>query len=230
MTATHRRLAGVAASACVLLGSTGALAATAAAATIAVDKACYVNTAAGPGQMTITGVGFNPGDTVDVSGGTTYVSAIVGPTGAFATTATAAPELSTEGPGTLTTTLTATDQDDTTGQTITAQTTALSANLAVATKPASIPAREIKTRKIAFSFSGFTPGKDVYGFYTRKRVVAREKFGKAKGPCGTLTKKALLFPGGRPKKDEYNVAFESSSKYVKKAFPSVVGKLSILSF
>jgi hypothetical protein len=230
MITSHRRLAGAAASACAVLGCTGAVAATASAATISVDKACYVNTAAGPAQMTISGVGFNPGDTVEVNGGTTDASAVVGPTGAFASNPTAAPELSTEGPGTLSTTLTATDQDDTTGQTITAQTTALSANLAVATKPTSIPAREIKQRKLTFSFSGFTPGKDIYGFYMRKTVVAKQRFGRATGPCGTLSQKALLFPGGHPKKDEYNVAFESSSKYVKKAFPSVVGKLSILSF
>ena len=230
MTATHRRLAGVAASACALLASAGAMAAQASAATITVDKACYVNTAAGPAQMVITGAGFNPGDNVSISGGTTYASAMVNANGNFVTGATAAPELNIEGPGTIATTLTATDQDLTTNATITAQTTARSANLAVATKPTSIPAKDIKQRKITFSFSGFTPGKDVYGFYLRKSVVAKEKFGKATGPCGTLMKKALLFPGGHPKKSTYDVAFESTSKYTKKAFPSVVGKLSILSF
>lgn len=229
MTATHRRLAGAAASACVLLASAGALAAQASATTITVDKPCYVNTAAGPAQMTITGAGFNPGDPVAVIGGTTDVSGTVDSTGAFSVR-TAAPELSTPGPGTLATRLTASDQDLTTNTTITAQTTAVSANLAVATKPASIPAKDIKSRKITFSFSGFTPGKDVYGYYLRKKVVAKEKFGKATGACGTLKKKALLFPGGHPKKNTYDVAFESTSKYAKKAFPSVFGKLSILSF
>ncbi|HEY5427508.1 MAG TPA: hypothetical protein VIK04_00205 [Solirubrobacteraceae bacterium] len=230
MTATHRRLAGVAASAGVLLASAGAMAAQAAAATITVDKPCYVNTAAGPAQMVITGGGFNPGDNVSIIGGTTDTSAMADPNGNFVTTATAAPELNTEGPGTIATTLTATDQDLTTDATITAQTTARSANLAVATKPTSIPAKDIKQRKITFSFSGFTPGKDVYGYYLRKRVVAREKFGKATGSCGTLKRKALLFPGGHPRKSTYNVAFESTSKYTKKAYPSVIGKLSILSF
>jgi hypothetical protein len=230
MTATHRRLAGAAASACVLLASTGAMAAQASAATITVDKPCYVNTAAGPAQMTITGTGFNPGDTVSIIGGTTDTSAMIDANGNFVTGATAAPELSTEGPGTIATRLTATDQDVTTNTTITAQTTARSANLAVATKPASIPAKDIKNRKITFSFSGFTPGKDVYGYYLRNKVVAKEKFGKATGACGTLKKKALLFPGGHPKKNTYDVAFESTSKYAKKAYPSVFGKLSILSF
>lgn len=229
MTATHRRLAGAAASACVLLASAGAMASQASAATITVDKPCYVNTAAGPAQMTITGAGFTPGDTVDIIGGTTDTTTTADASGNF-TTATTAPELNTEGPGTVATTLTASDQDVTTNTTITARTTAVSANLAVATKPASIPAKDIKNRKITFSFSGFTPGKDVYGYYLRKKVVAKEKFGKATGACGRLKKKALLFPGGHPKKDTYNVAFESTSKYAKKAYPSVFGKLSILSF
>jgi hypothetical protein len=229
MTADRLGLAGLAATVATLLASTGALAAPASAATISVDKACYVNTASGPAAMRITGAGFNPGDNVSVQGGMTYVSAIVDPSGHFSALTTA-PELSTIGPGTKSTTLTATDDDLTTGHTITARASALSANLAVSTKPLSIPAKEIPKKKITFSFSGFAPGKDIYGFYLRKKVVAKVKFGTATGPCGTLKDQALLFPGGHPKKDEYNVAFESTSRYSKKAFPSVVGKLSILSF
>jgi hypothetical protein len=227
MTASHRRLAGFAATAGAALASTGALAAAASAATISLDKACYVNTASGPAAMTITGAGFTPGDTVAVSGGTTDVSAPVDPTGAFTAPATA-PLLSTTGPGTKSTTLSATDL--TTDQTNAATTTVLSANLAVSTKPSSIRAKDIPKKKITFSFSGFTPGKDIYGYYLRKKVVAKAKFGKATGPCGTLKHKALLYPGGHPKKDEYDVAFESASHYSKKAFPVVLGKLSILSF
>lgn len=226
MTATHRRLAGVAATACTVLASTGAVAAAASAATLSVDKACYVNTSSGPAAMTITGAGFTPGDSIQVQGGTTYVSATADPAGNFTVPA-SAPELSTTGPGTRSTTLTATD--NTTGQAITTA-AALSANLAVSTKPGSIPARDIKHRKITFSFSGFTPGQHIYGYYLRKQVVAKAKFGRASGPCGTLKQKALLYPGGHPRKNEYNVAFESASRYSKKAFPSVVGKLSILSF
>jgi len=215
-----------AATVCVALTASGALAAQASAATLTLDRACYVNTASGPAQMAISGTGFTPGDSVSVSGGTTFASATVDSAGDIATTADA-PELTADGPGKLSTTLTATDE--TTGQAV-ATATALSTNLAVATKPGSIPAREIKHKKITFSFSGFTPGKEIWGFYLRKKVVAKAKFGKASGPCGTLTHKALLYPGGRPTKDQYNVAFESTSRYSKKAFPSVVGKLSILSF
>jgi hypothetical protein len=215
-----------AATVCAALAGSGALAAQASAATLTLDKACYVNTASGPAAMTIAGAGFTPGDSIEVSGGTTFATATADPTGAFSVPA-QAPELTNPNPGTLSTTLTATDE--TTGQTVVAV-KAMSTNLAVLTKPGSIPAREIKKKKITFTFSGFTPGKEIWGFYLRKKVVAKAKFGKAAGPCGTLTHKALLYPGGHPTKDQYNVAFESTSRYVKKAFPSVVGKLSILSF
>jgi hypothetical protein len=227
MTATHRRLAGVAAAAGALLACTGAVAATASAATITVDKPCYVNTVSGPAQMTISGSGFNPGDSVDIEGGTTYASATVNQTGDFVTAATAAPELTTGGPGTLSTTLTATDQDFTTNTTITAQTTVLSANLAVTTKPTTVRVSQIRKKKLTFSFSGFTSGKRVYAYYLRKKkVVAKAKFGKTSGPCGTLKQKAFLFPGSHPDKNGYTVVFESTSRYAAKAFPSVSGNLS----
>jgi hypothetical protein len=215
-----------AATLCAALTASGALAAQASAATLTLDKACYVNTASGPATMTIAGSGFAPDDSIDVSGGTTSVTATADATGAFSVAA-QAPELTNPGPGARSTTLTATD--DTTGSTV-ATVGAMSTNLAVSTKPGSIPAREIKQKKITFSFSGFTPGKEIWGFYLRKKVVAKARFGRAGGPCGTLTHKTLLYPGGHPTKDQYNVAFESTSRYVKKAFPSVVGKLSILSF
>jgi hypothetical protein len=215
-----------AATLCTALTASGALAAQASAAVVTLDKACYVNTASGPGAMTITGSGFTANDSIEISGGTTFATATADANGDI-NVPTQAPALTNPGPGTLSTTLTVTDE--TIDQTV-ATVKALSTNLAVSTKPGSIPAREIKKKKITFSFSGFTPGKEIWGFYLRKKVVAKAKFGKAAGPCGTLTHKALLYPGGHPTKDQYNVAFESTGRYVKKAFPSVVGKLSILSF
>ncbi len=223
---SSQRLVGLAAAACSALAASGALASAASAATITLDRPCYINTASGQAAMTITGAGFTPGDSVDVSGGDVFVTATADASGGF-TIPTLAPQLGTVGPGTLATTLTATDQ--TLGQPV-ATAKAMSANLAVSIKPTSIPAKDIKKRKITYTFSGFTPGKHIYGYYLRKKVVAKTKFGRAKGPCGTLRQKALLYPGGHPTKSQYQVAFESTSRYVKKAFPSVVGKLSIVSF
>jgi hypothetical protein len=222
----RRRLVGTAVTACATLAASGAVAATASAATIAADKACYVNADPSSGAaMTITGTGFVPGDPVDVTGGTAFGQGTVDANGNFAIVA-AAPELKTINPGQISTTVTATD-DSATGP-ITATTVVRSANLSVSTKPGSV--KNVRKDKVTFSFSGFTPGKHIYGYYMRKSVVAKAKFGKAGGPCGMLRQKALLFPGGHPAKDEYKVTFESSSKFSKNAFPRVTGTLNILHF
>lgn len=224
---SSQRLVGFALTACgAAMAASVALATAASAATITLDRPCYVNTASGPATMTISGAGFTPNEAVRLTGGPVNVTPTVDASGAFTTTA-AAPGLAATGPGTLATTLNATDAA--TGHTV-ATAKALSANLSVSTKPGSIPAKDIRKRKILFTFSGFTPGKNIYGYYLRKKVVAKSRFGKAQGPCGTLKQKALLFPGGHPTKNQYVVAFESMSRYSAKAFPSVVGKLSILSF
>jgi hypothetical protein len=204
-----------------------ALAAPASAATIAATKPCYVNTNPAQGAaMTIIGTGFFPGDQVSVSGGTVFFTTIVAANGDFAAT-TRAPVLSTVNPGSLSTTLTATD-DNAGGATVSAATAVKSANLAVSTKPGSV--KNVKRDKVTFSFSGFTPGQPIFGYYMRKKILATVKFGDATGPCGLLRQKALLYPGGRPHHDAYDVAFESSSRYRRNAFPRVTGTLNILRF
>jgi hypothetical protein len=226
MIATHRR-AILAVTACCAVGATGAVAAEASAATIAANKACYVNADASQGApMVITGSGFVPGSPVELSGGTVFASGTADAAGNIAIS-TAAPELGTIDPGTKVTPITATGDNPDGTQTI-AQTAVQSANLGVATKPGSV--RNVHKDKVTFSFSGFAPGKHIYGYYIRKKVVAKAKFGKAHGPCGTLKQKALLFPGGHPSKDSYKVTFESTSKYTKNAFPRVTGTLNILHF
>ena len=83
---------------------------------------------------------------------------------------------------------------------------------------------------MTFRFSGFVPGKHIYGYYVHGKSKAKVKFAKAQGPCGMLKQKALLFPGGRPKKDKYTVIFESTSPFKKTAFPRVTGTLDIMHF
>jgi hypothetical protein len=127
----------------------------------------------------------------------------------------------------ISTVLTADDESPTMGS-ITATTAVKSANLAVTVRPLRVT--NVRKDKVMFSFSGFTPGKHIYGYYVRQTVVAKARFGKASGPCGMLRQKALLFPGGRPSKDEYNVTFENSSKFSKNVFPRVTGTLKIIHF
>ncbi len=227
MTASHRRMARIATAACCAVSASGALATAASAATIAADKPCYVN--ADPSQgapMTITGGGFVPSAFVSLSGGTVSATGTADAAGNFTVT-TNAPELSTISPGSKTTTVTATSTN-TDGSPLTANVPVQSANLAVATKPGSV--RNVHKDKVTFMFSGFVPGKNIYGYYVRRKVVAKARFGRAQGPCGVLKQKALLYPGGRPSKDSYKVTFESSSRYSKSVFPRVTGTLNILHF
>jgi hypothetical protein len=227
MISSHGRRASLAVIACCAVPAAGALAAPASAATLAANKACYVNADAAKGiPMMITGTGFVPGTSVQLTGGTTFGNAVADPSGNVVIDA-KAPTLSSLGPGQKTTLLTATADNPDGTQTI-ANVPVRSANLAVETSPRSV--RNVRKNKVTFSFSGFVPGKHIYGYYVRKKVVAKVKFARAKGPCGTLKQKALLFPGGRPSHSSYKVTFENTSKYSKKAFPRVTGTLSIFHF
>src|SRR6202020_34649 len=88
-------------------------------------------------------------------------------------------------PGSKAVTLTA--QDFTAaGTTITATARTQAAQLAVDTKPA----QARLSKKVTWYFSGFRPGRFIYGHYLRKKPVATAKFGRAKGPCGVLKVKA----------------------------------------
>jgi hypothetical protein len=219
----RRRLATVtAASGTTLVLAAGALAAPASAATLAANQACYVNVNPSQGApMTIIGSGFNPGDTVDLSGGTVFATATASATGTIVFT-TPAPELATIDPASKATTLTATDE---TTAGLNALITVKSANLAVLPKP--IDVKHVARDKVTFSFSGFIPGKPIFGYYLRKKVVAKIKFGKPKGVCGLLRQKALLYPGGHPHNQTYTVVFEQTSRYSKTAIPRFSGRLSI---
>jgi hypothetical protein len=223
MISSHPRLARVVIIACCAVPAAGALAAQASAATLTANKACYVNADPSVGAaMVITGAGFTPGSSVTLSGGTTFATGTADPAGNVSIPA-QAPTLASLDPGSKTTTLTATD-----GAGLSAAVAVRSANLAVSTKPRSV--RNVRKDKVTFSFSGFAPGKHIYGYYLRKKIVAKAKFARAKGPCGTLKQKALLFPGGRPSHDSYKVTFENTSKYSTTAFPRVTGTLSIFHF
>jgi hypothetical protein len=226
MTSSHRRpLLFVAATLGALAPAAGALAASASAATLQADRACYVNTNPAVGApMTITGSGFTPGDTIDVNGGDVSTTGTVGTNGVFTATA-MAPILSTRGPGTLKTTLTATDE--TTGAAV-VSTVVESANLAVDVSRTTV--QNVRKDKVVFSFSGFEPGKRIYAFYIHGRSRARARFNRTQGPCGTLRERALLYPGGRPRNDRYKVVFEDTSRYSATAFPRVTGQLQILHF
>jgi hypothetical protein len=228
MTSSHRRLASIALAACCSVPVTGAQAASASAATLKVNKPCIVNAnQVDGGPMVLTGSGFVAGTTVTLTGVSdqTPVSATADASGNVVIAA-HAPELNIKNfpPATGVRTVTAT-ADNPDGTQTTAAAHVRVADLSVSTKPNVV--RDVRKDKVMFTFAGFVPGKHIYGYYSRKNIVGRTKFGKATGACGTLKAKALLFPGGHPTHSQYTVTFESSSTYKKTAFPRVSGVLTI---
>jgi hypothetical protein len=194
--------------------------AVASAATISVSQPCYVNVNPAKGApIAVSGLGFTPGDTIEIQGTGVFATATASPTGQILV-GTGGPILTTAGPAVRSFTLTANDQ--TTGASSLATTTVTMANLSVATKPTTAK----PTRKIAWHFSGFTPGKTIWIHYLRKKVVARMSFGKAGGPCGTLTAKRTLFPGGHPQFSKYTVVIDQVKRYTKRARPRIQTTLS----
>ena len=226
MDQTTRRLVRIAAvTLCAAAPASASLAAQASAATITVDKPCYVNTNPAKGApMTVTGTGFGANDPVDISGGTAFDSVNADASGNFVAT-TYAPTLGTDGPGMKATTITATDEHTSVSATAVAD----SANLSVSTNPGTV--RNVRRDKVTYRFSGFTPGQHIVGYYFhRSKQVARSVFKPAQGPCGTLTQRALLFPGGRPAKLTYIVTFESFLHYKRSAFPHITGSLDLFHY
>lgn len=229
LSASHRRftlLAGLAlAAAC---GACGVLAAPGAAApaapTLAANRACFVNRSTTDGSaMKLTGAGFTPGESLQLSGGTTFATVIVDAQGDFTAT-TRAPATSHQ--GVTRTTITASDAS--TGAAV-ATIVVRSTILAVSATHTTV--RNVRKDKVTYTFSGFTPGRRISGFYMRKsKVVATMRFRKATGPCGTLHQRALLYPGGRPHANSYTIAFESTRHYSRKATPKVTASLKLLHF
>lgn len=192
-----------------------AFAAQASAATITVNKPCYV-TGAKRAEMTVTGSGFIPGDTVTL----TSSDDSVGATGPVSTTGTISITTGAPVPGSLfkaakqkTVTVTATDFAS--SGSITASTPTMVAPTLVSTKPA----RARFTRVVTFFFSGFTPGESIYAHYLHPKQVALARFGKAQGACGILKTRARLYPGGHPRFKRYKVQFDDSKHFREHATP-----------
>lgn len=215
---TARRLVVPTAASLLLMGIA---AAQASAATISVTKPCYVNSLHERASMTVVGSGFTPGIPVEItsSDGTVAEVTTASSTGTITlTTGAPAPLLNPLQRKTVT--LTA-QVSTVSGTAIVATTQATVTPLSVVTRPA----RAKFTRKVTWFFSGFEPGKPIYAHYLRRRPVAKTRFGKAKGACGVLKARALLFPGGHPRFKTYRVQIDDSKHYSKHTLPRFVTTL-----
>jgi hypothetical protein len=176
MTSTRRPMLVLALSLGAVAPAAQASAATSAA-TISVDKACYVNSAT-PALVTVSGRGFVPGDTVLLTVGDVSTTATAGSDGTFTATP-AAPQLP-QGPASKRFALTAVDQTRTG---VTAETTVRVANLAVGVSHTTV--QNVRKDKVLFSFS--MPSTSTAG--PAPGPCSPERRGRAapcaSGPCST---------------------------------------------
>jgi hypothetical protein len=206
----------------------GALGGTASAAELTVNAGCYVIAGKNAPPMEFAGSGFTPGDSVLVSSrdGTVDTSVKADGQGRISGRADApTPYFAT--PGAQKIGLTAADQTPT-GKTITATTTVNITELGWehgSTKR--LPGLRALTEKTNWSFSGFEPGKIIYGHYLYNgRQVALATFGLAAAPCGTLKVRARLYPA-RPHHSSYSIQYDDSRPYTKTAQPRIIGPLKL---
>ena len=231
VTGGRGRLATAAIAAGVLVPlAMAATASGAAAATLTVDRACYVLTDPLP-PMTITGTGFVPGDDVEITDSLGGLNASgTADADGDVSIPTTAPDEGFAKPGTKTDTITATDATQA-GTTITASTLTLLSPLEAATgktrRATGLKAFTFKTR---WSFSGFPENTTIYGHYLyHRKVVATQAFGKAIGPCGTLTVTRKVFPA-KPRHRSYGLQVDSSRTYSTATSPKLTSTLSLSAF
>jgi hypothetical protein len=177
--------------------------------------------------MVVTGSGYVPGDLVSItsSAGLVDTSATADGSGniALSTTAPIPPKNAAGAQGVV---LTA--DDESLNGSITATAPVSVALLYVfhggAKKRPGLGAFREKT---SWSFSGFTPGKYIWGHYIiHKRQVARIRFGKASGACGVLKTRAKLFPA-TPHHRSYPIQVDNSKRYSSHSLPKVSGRLTL---
>jgi hypothetical protein len=223
-----------AAAAAVAAGASLGLAGTAGAATVpatlSLNHACYVTIGKTRPTMVVTGTGYVPGDTVSISDttGTFIENVTASPTGTITASA-PAPVTFFSRPGERRDTLTATDyaQDGNTYEGSAG--TELSQMLAAARTRRGHGLR-VLTFKTRWSFSGFAEGKEIWGHYLyHNKVVVRQKFGRAHGPCGLLTVRKRMYPA-RPHHRVYGIQLDSRRRYSKHTSPRLVSKIGLQLF
>jgi hypothetical protein len=198
----------------------------ASAATLALNKACYVNkftkTSIRLAPMHVTGSGYVPNDPVTITSSDGSLNKLVQADSAGTIDASiGAPTPFFKLPASMPLTLTATDYSNSQG-TITGATFVKVTDLAVAT----VPSVARPSRRVTWYFSGFDKGRYIFGHYLRHgREVARARFGRSKGDCGLLRTRARFFPGGRQRYASYGLQFDDASRYNKRSTPRIVTEL-----
>jgi hypothetical protein len=206
---------GIAALTAALMGGL-ATAATAGAASIAVNGTCFLDS----DTITVSGSGFTPGVAVNYEfNGVTQASGTADLSGNVAQQV-PAPVLPIDSE-VSTYNLTAIDQSNlqnvgSTQVTITKLTASLS------------PQKARPRRKIKFNVRGMPPAVTVYLHYVfHGRSRATVTLGRPNAPCGTLTKRRRFFPFDHPGVGIWTFQFDNSRRYSSRTRPAIRGKVQI---
>jgi hypothetical protein len=226
---THHRVEPVAAFgltlALALTATLGASASADAAATLFVNRPCYVIAKTIP-SMTITGSGYAPNSQVLItSTANVDASTTANAAGAIKLKLHApAPHFSV--PSVKLFTFTA--KDENTSPAIVASSPVRVAPLgALHGSTPKAPGLKALTETTNWSFSGFTPGQTIYAHYTiQGQQVASQAFGTARGACGTLHTRAPLYPA-TPHHASYPVQFDGAKSYSPRTSPKISGRVSL---
>jgi hypothetical protein len=204
--------------------STGAAAAPRAA-TLSVDKPCYVLTKHIP-SIAITGSGYQPFSHVLITSTANVDASATANAAGKVSVKVRAPAPHFAAPSVKTFRFTAKDEN---------VTPAISASVRVRVAPLGAlhgstpkaPGLKALTEVTNWSFSGFAAGHTIFAHYTIKgRQVALKAFGVAHGDCGKLRTRAPLYPA-TPHHASYPVQFDSVRHFSPKTTPRLTGRVSL---
>lgn len=92
------------------------------------------------------------------------------------------------------------------------------------------PGNRALAEKVKWAFSGFPVHHSIYGHYLHGgTVVAAQKFGRAKRPCGTLVVHRRGYPGD-PHHSSYTVQLDTHRRYSSKTAPQLRLKVALSIF
>ncbi len=188
--------------------------ASASAAAIKTSKACYVE-----GEpMQIVGQGFTPltGWTVHDSSGQISAFGNADPSGNVALTGPEfAPVIVADTTKPRTYTLTATDNNA-------ASVPVASMKFKAVNFLVKYAGRGNPRKRVPWRFSGFAPGRPIYVHVRRGgKTLKTTRIGRAKGPCGTLTKRSKRLPvrASQVRSGNYKVFVDSSRRFARSVRP-----------
>ena len=204
----------------------------ASAATLHLNRACYVFKGRHKPAVTVTGSGYGPGDPVAIESKSGFgLNLTANSAGQIAGRAEAPlPPLTAAKAKKFT--VVAKDftpsGSDSVVATASSHVTAFAASHGAGKHKA--PGNRALEEKVRWAFAGFPLHRTIYGHYLHgSRLVTSQKFGRTSEPCGTLVVHKRGYPGD-PRHSSYTVALDTHRRYSSKTRPQLRLKVALSIF